>query len=178
MNSQKIIVGVTGGIAAYKAAEIVRGLQKRGFDVWVVMTASATKFITALTFESLTGHPVCLDLFDNEISPYAHITLAEDACAMVVAPCTANTLAKLACGMADNALCATALALEGKLIVAPAMNMHMYLNGATQENLATLRERGAFIIEPVSGHLACGDEGIGKLPEPDFLVEQICEALA
>jgi len=177
MPMRKIVLGVTGGIAAYKATEICRGFQKEGFDVWVVMTDAATKFIAPLTFESLTGHPVAVDLFDNAISAYAHITLAEGSSAMVIAPCTANSLAKIAYGFADNTLTATALAMTSAVFVAPAMNVHMYTNPATQDTIELLKRHGVSVIEPVSGHLACGDEGMGKLPEPTYIVEQVIKEL-
>jgi len=176
-NQSKIIVGVTGGISAYKACEIVRGFQKEGFDVWVVMTQNATRFVTPLTFRALTGHPITTALWENEISPYAHITLTDDATALVIAPATANVLAKVTYGLADDALSSTVLAANMPIFIAPAMNERMYMNTATQSNLQTLIQRGIHILQPDEGHLACGTEGIGKLPDPQVIVRWVLDSL-
>ena len=162
-----IVLGVTGSIAAYKAAELARMMVKREWDVRVVMTAAATKFVTPLTFQTLSRNAVATDMF----APVAdwkpeHIDLATSADAFVVAPCTANVIAKLAHGLADDTLTAAALAFGPKgLVVAPAMNDAMFANPATQENLATLAGRGATIVTPAEGELACGTSGRGRLAD-------------
>ena len=170
----KIVLGVTGSIAAYKACELVRLFVKRGDDVRVVMTAAAQKFITPLTFQTLSRNPVGTDQF----APLAewrpeHIALA-DADAVVVAPATANAIAKIAHGIADDLLTATLLATRAPVFVAPAMNDGMWANPATQANLATLKVRGMVLIEPESGELACGTAGKGRFASP----EAICKAVS
>ena len=159
-----VLLGVTGGIAAYKAAELLRGLQKAGMDVRVVMTRAATRFVGPMTFETLSAHPVRLD----EISELTHrfrasltSTTAQQADIMVVAPATANTLAKMANGIADNLLSSMYLAFAKTVVVAPAMNTNMWEHPATQRNVLFLRERGVFVVEPGAGELACGDYGSG-----------------
>lgn len=173
----RILLGVSGGIAAYKACEIVRSFQKRGFEVSVIMTQNATRFIGIETFRALTGDDVHSSLFDAD-DPIPHIHLAEAADAFVIAPATANVCAKLASGIADDLLSATALASTCPLFVAPAMNVHMFEHPATQQNLKTLEERGAHIIAPDSGYLACGEVGVGKLPEPEDIVCAVSEHLS
>ncbi len=164
--SPGVVLGVTGGIACYKACELVRLLQKAGCDVWVVMTENATRFVSPLTFETLTGHPVATDTFVHAGSwEVEHIALAKRAQVFVVAPATANILAKMACGIADDMLSTTLLATRAPVVVAPAMNTQMYDASATQDNLRTLRSRGVHIVEPAVGHLACGDSGRGKLAD-------------
>ena len=170
-----VVLGVTGSISAYKAAELVRLMVKREWNVRVVMTEGATKFVTPLTFQTLSRNKVVTDMFE----PVAdwkpeHIDLATWANAFVVAPCTANVIAKLANGLADDTLTAAALAFGPKLIVAPAMNDAMFANPATQANLATLVSRGATIVSPGEGELACGTSGRGRLAE----LEAICAAVA
>lgn len=172
-----VLVGITGCIAAYKSAEIVRGLQKRGLRVKVVMTEHATHFIDPLTFRSLTHEPVAVGLFDDPSDPIHHISLAEEADCFVIAPCTANVAAKIAHGIADDLLTTTALACTAPLIVAPAMNVHMYEAPVTQENLSTLVRRGARIVEAGSGYLACGDVGRGRLADIDEIIVAILDAL-
>ena len=168
-----IVLGVTGSIAAYKAAELVRVLVKRGHDVKVTMTEAATKFVTPLTFQTLSRNPVSVDAFaPAERWEPAHVSLAAWAGVMVVAPCTANVIAKIAHGLADDELTATALACRAPLVVAPAMNDAMYENAATQENLATLRRRGVAVVSPGVGELACGATGVGRLAS----VEEIADA--
>ena len=163
---RRIIHGVTGSIAAYKAAELTSLLVKNGCDVSVVMTADALRFITALPFQTLSRHPVVTDLFDEaeEWKP-AHIQLADQADLLLIAPATANTIAKLALGLANDALTCTALALNprAKILIAPAMNGKMWLHPATQQNVATLKKRGAQFIGPEKGLLSCGYEGLGRL---------------
>ena len=164
MNELKkcVVLGVTGGIAAYKACELLRLLQKQGMDVYVVMTKNACRFVTPLTFETLSGHPVAVDTFERPATwEVEHIALAKRADLFLIAPATANILAKMACGIADDMLSTTVLATRAPVMVAPAMNTGMWDNLATQENLATLKRRGVHIVAPVSGLLACGDSGAG-----------------
>lgn len=161
-----ILVGVCAGIAGYKAIEVVRCLQKAGASCRVCMTCDAKQFVGPLTFEALTGYPVACNLFDDAKSSIPHITLSKWADAIVIVPATANTLARLAWGMADDVLCATVLAATCPKVLAHSMNVHMLENPATQENLATLRRRGFTCLESDEGRLACGDTGKGKLPEP------------
>lgn len=163
-NPPTIVLGVCGSIAAYKAADLTSRLTKRGFDVRVVMTRSATEFVTPLTFQTLSRRPVTTSVFDEKQSWHpGHIELADRALLLLVAPATANVLAKLAHGLADDALTSIALATRAPLLIAPAMNGKMWLHEATQANVATLRARGAEFIGPEEGLLACGYEGIGRL---------------
>lgn len=175
----EIVLGVTGSIAAYKAAELVRLMVKAGWGVHVIMTAAAARFVTPLTFRTLSRRPVILDAFDDpeEWVP-GHISLAEQASVLVVAPCTANVLAKLAHGLADDALAATALACPAPLVLAPAMNTGMWDHPATAANLALLRQRGAHIVESETGDLACGTHGKGRMAEPGRVMQAIEAALA
>ena len=169
----KIVLGVTGSIAAYKACELVRLFVKGGDDVRVVMTAAAQKFVSPLTFQTLSRNPVGTDPFalPDEWRP-EHISLAE-ADAVVVAPATANIIAKMAHGLADDLLSATLLATRAPVFVAPAMNDGMWAHPATQANLATLRSRGVVLIEPDTGALACGTEGRGRLADPETVLATI-----
>ena len=169
-----MVVGVTGCIAAYKACELVRTLQRAGCRVKVVMTEAATHFVGPATFRALTGEPVALTLWDDPASARVfHTSLAEEADVFVVAPATANSLAVFAAGRADDLLSTALLATEAPVVVAPAMNVHMWRAEATRDNIATLRSRGVTIIEPESGELACGDVGEGRLAP----VEDIAEAV-
>lgn len=172
-----VVLGITGCIAAYKSAEIVRGLQKAGVRVKVVMTEHACEFVGPTTFRALTREPVAVRLFDEPGDPIHHISLAQEADAMLIAPCTANVLAKLACGIADDLLTTTALALTAPLIIAPAMNVHMYDNPATRNNMGVLHTRGAHFIEAGDGYLACGDVGKGRLADVDEIVRQTLDVL-
>lgn len=161
---KNIILGVSGSIAAYKAAELTSLLVKRGHDVFVVMTASATQLVGPITFQTLSRNPVTTGVFDEKETWHpSHIALADTADLLVVAPATANIIAKLACGIADDALTSIALACPAPLLVAPAMNGKMWLHPATRTNTATLVSRGAHFIGPAEGQLACGYEGIGRL---------------
>jgi phosphopantothenoylcysteine decarboxylase/phosphopantothenate--cysteine ligase len=170
-----VLLGVTGGIAAYKAAELLRGLQKAGMEVRVIMTRGATKFITPMTFEALSTHPVRLDDI-SEIradSRITHVADSQDADIMVIAPATANTLAKMANGVADNLLTSMCLAFAKTVVVVPAMNTNMWEHPATQHNVDSLRERGVFVVEPGAGELACGDYGSGRMADPDSIVAEV-----
>lgn len=162
LDGKRVILGVTGCIAAYKSAEIVRTLQKKGALVRVVMTASATKFIHPITLQTLSGREVLSDQF-QWTGGISHIDLAQMADLIIIAPATANTLAKLAVGIADNLLTSTILASRSKIMIAPAMNEGMYLNPATQRNIQSLKERSVFMVGPDYGELACGDIGPGRM---------------
>jgi phosphopantothenoylcysteine decarboxylase len=171
---KNIVLGVTGSIAAYKAAELASQLTKQGCEVHVVLTADAQRFISALPFKTLSRHPVVTDLYD-EVAGWqpTHIKLADEADLLLIAPATANTIAKLAQGLANDALSCVALALNdrAKVLVAPAMNGKMWLHPATQQNVATLKLRGVEFIGPEKGLLSCGYEGLGRL----WPVEQVAE---
>ena len=169
-----VLLGVTGGIACYKAAMLASGLIKAGYNVEVLMTPNATEFIAPLTFEQLTGNRVAVDTFDRNFPHQVeHIALADMADLVLIAPATANVLAKLAHGLADDMLTTTVLACNCPKMAAPAMNTNMYLNPVTQDNIATLRRYGWTVLEPASGRLACGAVGPGKMPEPQDLLEQV-----
>ena len=173
-SGKNIVLGVTGSIAAYKAAELTSLLTKQGCDVRVVLTADALRFITAVSFKALSRHPVVTDLYDEEEGwQPTHIKLADEANLLLIAPATANTIAKLALGLANDALSCVALALNPKarILVAPAMNGKMWLHPATQQNVATLKSRGVEIIGPEEGMLSCGYEGLGRL----WPVEQVAQ---
>jgi len=171
----RILVGVGGGIAAYKAAELVRTLGVRGHEVQVAMTRAAGEFVRPLTFASLTGRKVITDLFSEE-GPIEHIAVARDNDVLVVAPATADLMAKFACGLADDFLTTTFLAFTGKVVLAPAMNTAMWLHPATQANLTALERRGCSVVSPSDGWLACREMGAGRLAEPAAIVEHV-EAL-
>ncbi len=170
-DQKTVIIGVSGCIAAYKTCEIIRGLQKAGVRAKVVMTEHATHFINPLTFRSLTHEPVAVGLFDDPSDPIHHISLAQEADVLLLAPCTANVMAKAAHGIADDLLTTTVLATTAPVLVAPAMNVHMYENAATQANMRTLQSRGFHFVEADSGYLACGDIGKGRLADPVHIVE-------
>ncbi len=182
-DQRTVLLGVTGGIAAYKSAELVRALQADGHAVQAVLTKAATKFITPLTIASLTGNKVITDLFDDSSpdetlhSAIAHIDVAQRADVLLVAPATADMLAKFALGLADDFLSTAHLAFRGPLVLAPAMNTNMWEHPATRENLAALRTRGARIVEPGVGELACGTVGSGRLAELDDIVAAVRSAL-
>ena len=164
-----VVLGVTGCIAAYKACELTRLLVKHGCAVKVVMTEAATKFVGLTTFRTLSGEPVAVGLWDEADAKVHHISLAEEASVFVIAPATANTLVKIAEGRADDLLSTSALATEATLVIAPAMNVHMWRRETTQAGVAKLRARGAVIIEPETGELACGDIGEGRLADPALI---------
>jgi len=178
--SKNIVLGVTGSIAAYKAADLTSQLTRQGCDVHVIMTADALRFITPLAFKTLSRHPVVTDLYDEEEGwKPTHIKLADEADLLLIAPATANTVAKLAFGIADDALSCVALALNPKarLLLAPAMNGKMWLHAATQQNVATLKSRGAELIGPEEGLLSCGYEGLGRLWPVEKVAQRASEIL-
>jgi phosphopantothenoylcysteine decarboxylase/phosphopantothenate--cysteine ligase len=168
-----VLLGVTGCIAAYKACELTRLLQKAGVRVKVVMTPSGAAFVTPTTFRALTHEEVALEPIDDPHAPIHHISLAQEADVFLIAPATANTINKLANGVADNLLTTTALATEAPLLIAPAMNVHMWRDESTQDALDRLRARGATIIEPEAGYLACGEVGEGRLAPVEEIAEEV-----
>ena len=173
-----VLLGVTGCIAAYKSCEILRGLQKAGVRVKVVMTKNACEFVGPTTFRALTHEPVAIDTFgDGPGDPIHHVSLAEECDLFLIAPCTANVLAKMAAGIADDLLSTTALACTAPIAVAPAMNVHMYEAVATQHNMQVLASRGVHFIEPGEGYLACGDVGRGRLADPADIVASVLHML-
>ncbi len=179
--SKNIVLGVTGSIAAYKAADLTSQLAKQGCDVQVVLTADALRFITALPFKTLSRHPVVTDLYDEEEGwKPTHIKLADEAELLLIAPATANIIAKLAHGIADDALTCIALALnpKAKLLLAPAMNGKMWLHAATRQNVEALKARGAEFIGPEEGMLSCGYEGLGRLWPVESVARRALELLA
>src|SRR5689334_16689645 len=178
-DSTNVALGVGGGIAAYKAAELARSLMERGFSVQVIMTRSAEEFVRPLTFAALTGHKVITNLFsaasaeDTLASAIEHIRVAQENHILVIAPATADLLAKMSHGLADDFLTTTYLAFTGPVVLAPAMNTNMWNHPATQENLRVLRARGHVIIEPDDGILACGMVGPGRLAEPEVIAQAV-----
>ena len=179
LKGKTVVLGVTGGIACYKAAALASALVKLHADVQVLMTENATKFVTPITFEQLTGNKALVDTFDRNFQhSVEHIAVADRADFVLIAPATANVLAKLANGLADDMLTTTVLACDCPKAAAPAMNTRMYENPVTQDNLSKLRHYGWEIVEPAAGRLACGAVGKGKLPEPEQLVEVCLHALA
>ncbi len=176
MKGHEILIGVTGGIAAYKTAALVSKLVQAGAGVTVVMTQSATRLIAPKTFEALTGRPVAIDLW-APITSHAHIELAERGEVFCIAPATANFLAKAAWGIADDLLTTTVLAFPGPIVVAPAMNSRMWQKPAVQRNLRQLREDGFIIMEPGEGYLSCGMVGPGRMAEPEEIFSRLDELL-
>jgi phosphopantothenoylcysteine decarboxylase/phosphopantothenate--cysteine ligase len=170
----KLVLGVTGGIACYKAVELVRLLIKEGFLVQVIMTRGALEFVTPLTFQTLSGMPVAMDTFNlTQESEIGHINLADSADLVVIAPATANVIGKIAAGIADDLLTTVLMATQAPILLSPAMNIHMYENPILQENIRKLQRLGYHLIQPAEGYLACGYEGKGRLPEPDKILEEI-----
>jgi len=179
LEGKSVLLGVTGGIAAYKAPEIVRSLRQRGARVRVVLTQSALEFVTPLSLQTVSGEKVSTSLFDlGQESEIGHIQLADGADVVLIAPATANVIGKCAAGLADDLLTTILLATRAPVVVAPAMNVHMYENSLVQENLSRLAGRGWRIVEPDVGSLACGYEGLGRLPDPNVLLEEVSAALA
>jgi phosphopantothenoylcysteine decarboxylase/phosphopantothenate--cysteine ligase len=174
LEGKKLIVAVTGGIAAYKAAELVRLLGKAGADVHVVLTRGGARFVTAVTFQALSGNPVWEDLWDTRMpNNMAHIDLSRDADAIVIAPASADVIAKLVHGLADDLLTTMCLARDCPLLVAPAMNRQMWEHPATRRNVACLNADGAVVLGPDAGEQACGETGLGRMLEPETLCEQV-----
>ncbi len=179
IENKTVLLGVTGGIAAYKSASLASKLVKAGAEVRVIMTKNATNFINPITFESLTGHKCIVDTFDRNFEfQVEHVALAKKADLIMIAPATANIMAKLAHGLADDMLTTTVLASKAPKIIAPAMNTAMYENPVTRHNIELLQGYGMEVITPASGYLACGDTGAGKMPEPEELYEYILRAIA
>lgn len=178
LKGKHIVLGITGSIAAYKACLIIRGLVKRGADVQVVITPAGKEFITPITLSSLTHHPVISEFFSQRDGTWhSHVDLGLWADAMLIAPCTASTIGKMANGIADNMLVTTYLSMKAPVFIAPAMDLDMYKHPTTQRNLETLRSFGNIIIEPASGFLASGLTGKGRMQEPDIIVEELDRAL-
>ena len=179
LKGKTVLLGVTGSIAAYKIANLASMLVKLHCNVHVIMTKNATNFINPITFETLTNNRCIVDTFDRNFQyNVEHVSLAKQADVMMIAPASANVIAKLSHGLADDMLTTTALACTCKKIVAPAMNTQMYNNPITQNNLKTLASYGFEVIEPASGYLACGDQGAGKMPEPEVLLDYILKEIA
>ena len=179
LRGKTVVLGVTGSIAAYKTASLASMLVKQKADVHVIMTQNATHFIGPIAFETLTGNKCLVDTFDRNFQFHvAHVSLAQKADVMMIAPASANIIAKLAHGIADDMLSTTALACSSKIIVSPAMNVHMYENPIVRDNLNKLKGYGMEVIEPATGYLACGDTGAGKMPEPETLYEYILREIA
>ena len=178
LDGKTIVLGVTGSIAAYKAVDVASHLTQAGAEVDVIMTKAATQFICPLTFQTITGRPVAIEMFElaSDFS-MEHISLAEAANLIVIAPATANVIAKLAAGIADDLLCCTVLATKAPVVIAPAMDANMYENSVTQDNLAKLKARDFVIVGPISGRLASGKEGLGRFAETDDIVGTICQVL-
>ncbi|MDD4179019.1 MAG: bifunctional phosphopantothenoylcysteine decarboxylase/phosphopantothenate--cysteine ligase CoaBC [Candidatus Margulisbacteria bacterium] len=179
LTNKTIIVGVTGGIAAYKACELVSRLKKLNADVWVVMTAAATKLVGPITLRTLSGNPVVTDLFADELStlPVPHIALAQKADIIIIAPCTANIIGKIANGIADDALTTIVMASPAQKLIAPAMNAEMWRNPAVKKNVSWLESRDFVFIGPEEGKLACGSEDIGVMSKPRAIVKEATRLL-
>lgn len=176
LKDKNIVLGITGGIAVYKAVEVVSRLRKAGANVHVIMSRASTEFVTPLTFREISGNPVTVSMWDK-ITQWnvEHIALATLADMLLVVPATANIISKAACGMADDMLTTTLLATKAPVFFSPAMNTNMYENSIVQENLAKLKNRGYHIIDPACGHLACGTDGMGRLPEPEAVVQAVMD---
>ena len=178
LQGKNVVLGVTGGIAAYKACELTSRLRKAGAQVYVIMTKNACQFVAPLTFETLSNHAVVTDTFARpDTWEVEHIALAKRADVFVIAPATANILAKMAHGIADDMLSTTVLATKAPVLVAPAMNTAMWEHPATQANVKLLKDRGVHMIGPAGGLLACGDSGIGRMSEPEEITEEILHLL-
>ena len=173
MTEKCIVLGVTGGIAAYKAADLCSKLTQKSYDVHVIMTASAQELVTSRTFLTLSRNPVMTSLWEEPDWQPGHVALAERAALLVVAPCTANFIGKFTHGIADDALTTYALTHSGKILLAPAMNPRMWSNPAVQANVALLKKCGVEFIGPKAGHVACGDAGLGRMAEPGEILKKI-----
>ncbi|MFH1360746.1 MAG: bifunctional phosphopantothenoylcysteine decarboxylase/phosphopantothenate--cysteine ligase CoaBC [Candidatus Omnitrophota bacterium] len=176
---KKVILGVTGGIAAYKACEIIRRLQDKNIEVSVIMTKEAEQFVTPLTFATLTGSKVYREMFDQDHNSWesAHIPLAQSADVLLIAPATANMIGKIANGLADDLLSCVAMAASAPIVIAPAMNDQMYKNKIVQDNIQRLRKIGIRFVDPIKGKLACGTKGIGHLAEVEDIVKETMRSL-
>lgn len=178
LSNKNIILGVTGGIAAYKSCDIVRLLVAEGAQVHVVMTKGAEQFVTPMTFQTLSKNQVNTDIFSlTQESKMGHITLADKTDLVLVAPATANTIAKAACGICDDLLSTILCATKAPIAMAPAMNVHMYENKIVQENISRLKKHGVRMIGPAKGPLACGYEGLGRMAEPEHIVGEVKKIL-
>lgn len=178
LTGKTVVLGITGGIAAYKACELASRLRKAGAETYVIMTKNACEFVAPLSFETLTNHPVVTDTFARpETWEVEHVALAKKADVFVIAPATANIMAKMACGIADDMLSTTVLATKAPVLVAPAMNTGMWDHAATQANVETLKMRGVHFVGPEGGYLACGDTGAGRMSEPEAIFDAICDIL-
>ncbi len=176
LKDKNIVLGITGGIAVYKAVEVVSRLRKGGANVHVIMSRASTEFVTPLTFREISGNPVTVSMWDKVTQwNVEHIALAGLADMLLVVPATANIISKVASGMADDMLTTTLLATKAPVFFSPAMNTNMYENSIVQENLAKLKNRGYHIIDPDCGHLACGTDGMGRLPEPETIVQAVMD---
>jgi len=175
---KRILLGVSGGIAAYKAAELARRLVSSGAKVKVVMTRAAREFVTPLTFQALTGEKVAAAMFGPESEPLEHVALGQDADALVLAPATANLIGKMAAGIGDDLLTTILLAANKPILVCPAMNCEMWANPAVQENVVRLQARGIAVLQPEAGELACGATGYGRLPEPETILEALAKLVS
>jgi len=179
LQGKTIVVGVTGGIAAYKTVDLISRLRKLGAHIHVIMTRAATQFVQPLTFREISGQPVVVDMWDEPIMwNVQHVSLARKADLLAIVPATANTLGKIAHGIADDMLTTTVMATTAPVFLAPAMNTKMYINPITQENITRLKELGYLFMEPTSGHLACGEDGVGRLPDPADIVHRIIQILS
>ena len=178
LTGKTVVLGITGGIAAYKACELCSRLRKAGAETYVIMTKNACQFVAPLSFETLSNHPVVTDTFARpETWEVEHVALAKKADIFVIAPATANIMAKMACGIADDMLSTTVLATKAPVLIAPAMNTGMWDNAATQANAETLKRRGVHFVGPEGGYLACGDTGAGRMSEPEAIFDAICSML-
>ena len=178
LTGKTVVLGITGGIAAYKACELSSRLRKAGAETYVIMTKNACQFVAPLSFETLTNHPVVTDTFARpETWEVEHVALAKKADIFVIAPATANIMAKIACGIADDMLSTTVLATKAPVLIAPAMNTGMWNNTATQANVETLKKRGVHFVGPDGGYLACGDTGAGRMSEPEAIFDAIFKIL-
>jgi len=178
MKRKKIILGITGSIAAYKACDLINGLKKKGYDVICVMTSEAEEFITPLTLETLSGNKAHKDMFKlPETREVAHVSLAQKADAIVIAPASANIIAKLASGICDDLLTTTVISSRAPILIAPAMNDNMYKHKLTQKNIRTLQEVGYKFVDPIRGHLACGYVGVGHLAGIQEIIKRIDKIL-
>ncbi|MDP3939092.1 MAG: bifunctional phosphopantothenoylcysteine decarboxylase/phosphopantothenate--cysteine ligase CoaBC [Deltaproteobacteria bacterium] len=179
LSEKRILLGVSGGIAAYKAAEVVRSAMRAGAEVRVILTSGGARFVTALTFQALTQNPVSTNLFDpGQEQEIGHIDLADWADLLLIAPATANVIARLAMGMADDLLTTVALATRAPLVLAPAMNVHMYRHAAVQRNIKELRNGGAHVVDPAEGEMACGHVGEGRLADTEDILDGAARAIS